>query len=134
MRIKIDKTFVEALKKAINNVGGQSELSRRTGVSQSTINSIINPKKGRSFATDAVFHKLMVVVQNYLPEEAVNNYNNYGNVISGGNNGTAIAGNGNAYYGGGSVPQAVDRDLLLATMQGMSPEEKARFLKEFYAR
>lgn len=125
MRIKIDKTFVDALNRAIDDLGGQSELSRRTGVSQSTINSFINPRKGREFATDAVFNKLMVVIKNYLPEAAVNNYNyNYGNQFSGHHNTNTV----------NQAPQAVDQNLLLATMQGMTPEEKARFLKEFYAR
>ena len=125
MRIKIDKTFIDALNKAIDDLGGQTELSRRTGVSQSTINSFINPKKGRDFATDAVFGKLMVIVKNYLPEGAVNNYNyNYGNQFSGHHNTNTI----------NQSSQAVDQSLLLATMQGMTPEEKARFLKEFYAR
>ena len=130
MRIKIDKQFINALNKAIEDLGGQSELSRRTGVSQSTINSFINPKKGRLFATETVFNRLMVVIQNYLPENAVNNYN-YGNIIN--STGTTVTGDRNTVYASPQTSKGVDQSLLLATMQGMTPEEKARFLKEFYA-
>ena len=128
MRKKIDKTFIDALKKAIEAIGGQSELARQSGVGQSTINSIVNPKKGRLFATEAVFDKLFVVIKNYMSDESIKNY---GNIVRNSGTSVAVCGGHNNFF----TPPAsggIDPELIKAAMQGMSPEEKARFLKELH--
>ena len=129
MRKKIDEKFVEALKKAIDAAGSQSELARQSGVGQSTLNNFINPKKGRFFATDATLAKLMKFVEPFLSKDDVRKY---GNVITS-NFGTSVAvcGSHNNFF----TPPAsggIDPELIKAAMQGMSPEEKARFLKELH--
>ena len=47
MRKQLQKEFVEALRIAVDECGSQSELSRRSGVGQETINSFLNDKKKR---------------------------------------------------------------------------------------
>jgi hypothetical protein len=129
MRKKLDNHFLDALNKAISDLGGQSELARRTGVGQSTINSIVNPKKGRLFATEAVFDKLMVVIKQYMSPETINNYGNIATATSG----TAVVATGsrNSFFAPtASSAGNVDPELVKVAMVGMSPEEKARFLKE----
>ena len=54
MRKPVTKEYQEALRKAINDVGGQSELSRRSRVGQSTINGILN-KKGKEYMLDSIY-------------------------------------------------------------------------------
>lgn len=124
MRKRIDEKFVMALNKAIEAAGSQSELARQSKVGQSTINSIINPNKGRSAASDATLAKLMPFVKPFLPEEDAANY---GNVISA-NFGTSFAVSG----GNNFFAHDLDPDLIKVAMTGMSPEEKARFLKELH--
>lgn len=131
MRKKIDDIFVEALKKAIESAGSQSELARQSGVGQSTINNFINPKKGRCFATDATLARLMNFVKPFLPDEYAKKYttmiaSNFGQVVSVGE-----GGHHNNFF---TPPTSggIDSELIKAAMQGMTPEEKARFLKELH--
>lgn len=129
MRKRIDEDFVEALNKAIAEAGGQSELARRTGVGQSTINSIINPKKGRKFATEAVFDKLFIVIKQYMTPETLYNYGN----IATSQSGTAVIASGskNNFFTP-PTSSGIDPELVKAAMLGMTPEEKARFLRELH--
>ena len=127
MRKKIDKTFVDALKKAIEAAGSQSELARKSNVGQSTINNFINPQKGRYSITDATLMKLIKFIEPFLPPEDVSKYSS---VITA-NYGTAISGSQNNFFTA-SGSSNIDPELIKVAMVGMTPEEKARFLKELH--
>ena len=69
MRKKITPVFVDALKKAIDECGSQSELARRSGVGQATISAIINPKKKPKMVLDSILDQLTPFCDQYLPVE-----------------------------------------------------------------
>ena len=69
MRKKITPVFVDALKKAIDECGSQSELARRSGVGQATISAIINPKKKPKMVLDSILDQLAPFCDQYLPVE-----------------------------------------------------------------
>ena len=69
MRKKITPVFVDALKKAIDECGSQSELARRSGVGQATISAIINPKKKPKMVLDSILDQLAPYCDPYLPAE-----------------------------------------------------------------
>lgn len=128
MRKKIDKSLVEAIMRAIDTLGSQSELARRSGISQSTINSIINPKEPRQFVLDSVLEKLMPFISPYMAgsETILKSVENSGNLAVGSNNNFFAPGTR-------AVPGDIPPEVLQQTMSTMTPEEKARFLKELYS-
>ncbi len=71
MRKPVTKEYQEALRKAINDVGGQSELSRRSRVGQSTINGILN-KKGKEYMLDSIYEKLLPYVAPFMTNVTIN--------------------------------------------------------------
>ena len=127
MRKKINGDLVNAIKKAIKSYGSQSELARLSGTSQSTINSIINPKRGRTFVIDSVLEKLLPFVSPYMEgaSTVMKKVENSGNIAVGSNNN---------FFTPGALPAGnIPPEVLQQTMATMSPEEKARFLKELYS-
>jgi len=69
MRTKIPPGFIDALKKAIEESGSQSELGRRSGVGQATISAIINPKKRPRMILQSILDKLYPFCNKYLPAD-----------------------------------------------------------------
>lgn len=128
MRKKIDRNLVEAIMRAIDTLGSQSELARRSGISQSTINSIINPKEPRQFVLDSVLEKLMPFISPYMAgsETILKSVENSGNLAVGSNNNFFAPGTR-------AVPGDIPAEVMQQTMANMTPEEKARFLKELYS-
>ena len=71
MRITVTKEYQDALRKAVEQAGSQSELSRRSGVGQSTINGIIN-KKDKIYMLDGIYSKLEPYVQPFMSNVTIN--------------------------------------------------------------
>lgn len=154
MRRKIDADYIAALKKAVEDHGGQSDLARVSGVPAGTISSIINPKRQRQFLLATVYNRLYPFVSPYLPNPPeipigpalppqipvmpANPF--YNNTIN--NNiaapGVAVPAQAPAQAPVAPAapidltPGAIPAEVILHAMQGMEPEEKARFLKELY--
>ena len=142
MRKNIDQDFIDAVRKAVEVLGGQSALARHAGITQGTICSLLNPKNDRKFVHSSIYNRLYPFVSPYMPAQPeipigpglppqvptipVSPY--YNNTINN-NIGTAPIIPGQTV----SVkPGTIPADVLLHAMHGMSPEEKARFLKELY--
>lgn len=142
MRKKIDQDFIEAVRKAVDVLGGQVALAHHSGVTQGTICSLLNPKNDRKFVHSSIYNRLYPFISPYLPEQPeipigpglppqipvmpANPF--YNNTI---NNNIASA----PIMSGQTVPVnpgVIPAEVLLHAMHGMSPEEKARFLKELY--
>lgn len=147
MRKKIDESYIEAVRQAAEALGGQSDLARAAGVPAGTISAIINPNRQRQFVLSTVYNRLYPFVSPYLPEQpeipigpalppplpvpvpvapTVNPY--YVNTINNNIPGTVPVAAPAVELTPGSIPA----EVILHAMQGMSPEEKARFLKELY--
>ena len=139
MRKRIDENYVAAVRQAAEALGGQSDLARAAGVPPGTICAILSPKRNRRFVLSSVYNRLYPFVSPYLPAQpeipigpalppppvpVVNPY--YVNNI---NNNVNTAGPAPAV----SIPKgSIPAEVILHAMQGMDPEEKARFLKELY--
>lgn len=153
MRNKIDQDYIEAVRKAADVLGGQTVLARHAGVNPGTICALLNPKYDRKFIHSSIYNRLYPFVSPYLPEPPeipigpalppqipvmpANPF--YGNMI-----------NNNITTPGAIAPAApvlapvapaapvdltpgtIPAEVILHAMQGMEPEEKARFLKELY--
>jgi hypothetical protein len=153
MRNKIDQDYIEAVRKAADVLGGQSVLARHAGINPATICALLNPKNERKFIHSSIYNRLYPFVSPYLPEPPeipigpalppqipvmpANPF--YGNTI---NNNIATPG---AIAPAAPVsapvaptapveltPGTIPAEVILHAMQGMEPEEKARFLKELY--
>lgn len=147
MRKRIDEDYVAAVRKAAEALGGQSDLARAARVPQGTISSLVNSKMPRKFVLSTVYNRLYPFVSPYLPEQpeipigpavppplpvpSVNPY--YANTIN--NNINAPGVMPAAPVPAAPVeltPGSIPAEVILHAMQGMSPEEKARFIKELY--
>lgn len=80
MRKQLQKEFIDALRIAVDECGSQSELSRRSGVGQATINSILNDKNKRE-VLDSIMEKLYPFVKDHLAESV--RINIYGGTAAG---------------------------------------------------
>lgn len=126
MKKKISPEFIEAVRQAVQAIGSQSELARLSGVPQGTINCLIN-QKDRKFVLDSVFDKLMPFLKPYMEgaSTVMKKVENSGNIAVGSNNN---------FFAPGVLPAGnIPPEVLQQTMATMSPEEKARFLKELYS-
>lgn len=66
MRKKLTKDFLDALNRAIDDAGSQSELARKSGVGQATISAIINPKKQNKTILASIYEQLYPYVRQYM--------------------------------------------------------------------
>lgn len=153
MRNKIDQDYIEAVRKAADVLGGQSVLARHAGINPATICALLNPKNERKFIHSSIYNRLYPFVSPYLPEPPeipigpalppqipvmpANPF--YGNTIN--NNITPAGAIAPAAPVSAPVapaapvdltPGTIPAEVILHAMQGMEPEEKARFLKELY--
>jgi hypothetical protein len=147
MRNKIDQDYIEAVRKAADVLGGQSVLARHAGINPATICALLNPKNDRKFIHSSIYNRLYPFVSPYLPEPPeipigpalppqipvmpANPF--YNNTIN--KNISAPAAIVPASAPAAPVeltPGSIPADVILHAMQGMEPEEKARFLKELY--
>ena len=153
MRKIIDAEYIAAVRKAADVMGGQSVLARHSGITQGTISSLLNPKNKRQFVHSSIYNRLYPFVSPYLPEPPeipigpalppqipvmpANPF--YNNTIN--NNISAPAAIVPAPAPAAAsapaapvelTPGSIPADVILHAMQGMEPEEKARFLKELY--
>lgn len=146
MRRRIDENYVAAVRKAFEALGGQSDLARAARVPQGTISSLVNSKTPRKYVHTSVYDRLYPFVAPYLPEQpdipigpgapppllvpqAPNPY--YANTITNTINAPGVSPVAPAApvdLTSGMIPA----EVILHAMRGMSPEEKARFLKELY--
>lgn len=141
MRKKIDDAYIDAVRKAVDALGGQSDLARAAGVPPGTISAIINPKRKRQFLLATVYNRLYPFVSSYLPElpppgqtiPGAPYYNNtINNITAPGNVVPAVAPVLAPAAPVDLTPGTIPAEVILHAMQGMEPEEKARFLKELY--
>lgn len=152
MRKKIDQDYIEAVRKAADVLGGQTVLARHAGITPGTICALLNPKNDRKFVHSSIYNRLYPFVSPYLPEPPeipigpalppqipvmpANPF--YNNTIN--NNISAPAAIVPAPAPAPVAPAApvdltpgsIPAEVILHAMQGMEPEEKARFLKELY--
>jgi len=122
MRKQLKKEFVDALKKAVDECGSQSELARRSGVGQATINSIINDKNRRGIL-DSIMQKLYPFVEKFMPSNIINIENNSGTSVG--------VVNGEVHLNEGK-DSGIPADILRAIIadRSLSPAEKAQLIKE----
>jgi hypothetical protein len=154
MRNKIDQDYIEAVRKAADVLGGQSVLARHAGINPATICALLNPKNERKFIHSSIYNRLYPFVSPYLPEPpeipigpalppqipvmpANPFYNNTinNNITAPGAVVPAPAPTSAPVTPSAPVdltPGAIPAEVILHAMQGMEPEEKARFLKELY--
>lgn len=147
MRKKIDEDYVAAVRQAVEAMGGQSDLARAAGVPAGTISAIINPKRQRQFVLSTVYNRLYPFVSPYLPEQPeipigpaappplpvppVNPY--YANTINNNINAPGVMPAVPAPAAPVELtPGSIPAEIILNAMKGMSPEEKARFLRQLY--
>lgn len=147
MRKRIDEDYVAAVRKAAEALGGQSDLARAARVPQGTISSLVNSKTPRKFVLSTVYNRLYPFVSPYLPDQpeipigpaappplpvpSVNPY--YANTINNNINAPGVMPAAPAPAAPVELtPGSIPAEVILHAMQGMSPEEKARFLKELY--
>lgn len=69
MRKKISKEYLDALRRAVDDLGSQSELARRSGVGQATISAILNPKNQDRMVLDSILDQLAPFCQKYMDEK-----------------------------------------------------------------
>ena len=170
MRKKIDEDYIAAVRKAVDALGGQSDLARVTGVPSGTISAIINPKRQRQFVLSTVYNRLYPFVSPYLPEPQeipigpslpLQTPVSIGHIVTAnGQSQVMVSAPGvppvpvvastvpvqvpvqvatptaqPAPIGSlpaDLTPGSIPAEVILHAMQGMEPEEKARFLKELY--
>jgi hypothetical protein len=154
MRNKIDQDYIEAVRKAADVLGGQSVLARHAGINPATICALLNPKNDRKFIHSSIYNRLYPFVSPYLPDPPeipiglalppqipvmpANPF--YNNTINNNITAPGVAVPAQAPAQTPVVPAApidltpgsIPADVILHAMQGMEPEEKARFLKELY--
>lgn len=150
MRRRIDEDYVAAVRKAAEAHGSQCDLARAAGVPHGTISSLLNSKTPRKYVLSAVYNRLYPFVSPYLPEQpeipigpavppplptaaapAVNPY--YVNTINNNVNAPGVMPAAPAPVAPVELtPGSIPAEVILHAMQGMSPEEKARFIKELY--
>lgn len=153
MRNKIDQDYIEAVRKAAEVLGGQSVLARHAGINPATICALLNPKNDRKFIHSSIYNRLYPFVSPYLPEQPeipigpalppqipvmpANPF--YGNTINNNINAPGViapAAPVSAPVAPAApvdlTPGTIPAEVILHAMQGMEPEEKARFLKELY--
>ena len=66
--MQITKEISDAVRRAVDQAGSQSELSRKTGVSQGTISDICSVNRRRNNFARGTFLSLYPYLRPYLPE------------------------------------------------------------------
>ena len=171
MRNKIDQDYIKAVQKACDVLGGQAALARHAGVTQGTIWALLTPKNNRKFVHSSIYNRLYPFVSPYLPEQpkipigpatppaqipvmpanpfysnTINNITAPGNVVPSVAPGAPAAPIAPVELTPGTIPpevilhgmQGMTQDekarfmAILHAMQGMTPAEKAQFINELY--
>lgn len=70
----ITKEIVSACRKAVEQAGSQSELSRQSGVSQQSISQICSVARKRNNVSKATFLRLFPYLEPHLPESMVRQF------------------------------------------------------------
>lgn len=150
MRNKIDQDYIEAVRKAVEVLGGQAALARHAGVTQGTICGILNPKNNRKFVHSSIYNRLYPFVSPYLPQQPeipigpampppqipvmpANPF--YSNTINN-NISPTPAPAGQIPIPGQALELnqwAIPAEVILHAMQGMTQDEKARFMAILHA-
>lgn len=151
MRKKIDEDYVAAVRQAAEALGSQSDLARAAGLPQGTISSLLTSKTPRKYVSETIYNRLYPFVSPYLPEQPeipigpavppplpgiapVNPY--YVNTINNTLNAPGVpVAPAQVVVPPPDVPLksgTIPAEAILHAMQGLTPEEKARFLKELY--
>ena len=109
-KMEISKEITDAVRKAVNKAGSQSELSRLAGVSQGTISDILSVNRRRNSFSRGTFHSLFPFIRQFLPKSYTRNT-------------PAVS-----VTGSPDVPPAVA--AVLASV--LSPAEKAEIISHLY--
>lgn len=70
----ITEEIVTACRKAVEQAGSQSELSRQSGVSQQSISQICSVARIRNNISKATFQRLLPFLEPHLPESLVRQF------------------------------------------------------------
>ena len=70
----ITKEIVNACRKAVEQAGSQSELSRQSGVSQQSISQICSVARQRNNISKATFLRLFPFLKSHLPDSIVGKF------------------------------------------------------------
>ena len=170
MRKKIDQDYIDAVRKACDVLGGQMVLAHHAGIAPGTICALLNPRNDRKYVQSSIYNRLYPFVSPYLPEppeipigpslppqipvmpanpfysNTINNITAPGNVVPSVAPGAPAAPIAPVELTPGTIPpevilhgmQGMTQDekarfmAILHAMQGMTPAEKAQFINELY--